>query len=550
MEADQSILTIEDVVQSPTIAHLCFDALCDGGSLFFTVASHDLASNSSVSEIHEYRFHDRAVRKLTYHHQDSLLQMLPHIPGLRPCLYFLRGGQVHALPLDGGEAVQVTRLSPPIESFKIGYLYDQIYMIVMQNVSVNHPPSDSKNKSSGIVYESLMVRHWNQWNPYAKRNHLFFYEASITSEGLLSQSHEEGIDLMSGIECDCPLKGARFQHHEYSLSPDGSRILICTRPTQNKQQLRDFAWTTRMCIYVGDLRNINEFSWELVSGEDSSVFHTHPIFAPDNQSIAFLRMNRPGFEQDRYAIYIYDVSSKSRCCISDSIDVSFRTMQFGLTSSELFVTGVYHGSMRIFYLRLRRDGEKVLCLENISVLEGDAARPEICFCRQFNALAYTESSIIKPPELHMVDMEACRAFKPFTFTKLNEGVFTYSDGGDDELRNGKQVVFCSCPTMTNGDKLIPSLYQLHFQGAMNDVIHAWYLAPIEISEATPEKSKPMVLYLHGGPQGSVFNSWAVRWNLAWYASQGFAVLAVNFHGSSGFGQEFMDRYDVFYGLLC
>ena len=541
MGDDDRRITIQDILQWSSISNLCFDEHHEDGSLFFTVSSHSLATNTSVSEIHQFRFHDRHVRKITYHHQDSSLQVLPPISGLRHCLYFLRDGNIHGLPLDGGEVFRVSSSPVPIESYKLGYLFDQIYWVIVQNVPPKdhsldiHP--DRKLSSSGVVFDSLMVRHWNQWNPYAKRNHIFYYTGEISNEELLVQSNENGQDLMFELECDCPLKGSRFQHHEYSLSPDGSKIIICTRPTLNKQQLHDFAWTTHLCIYLGDLNNLKQFSWDLISGDDSQVFHSHPIFAPDNQTIAFLRMSRQGFEQDRYSIYVYDVSSKSRHCITDSIDVSFRTIQFGQTSSELFATGVYHGTMRVFRINWGKTIDGVM-LKGILVLDGDAARSEICFCRSQNSLAYTESSIISTPELYSIDLFTSEDFKDFSFMNLEEGVFPYPTSV--ELSLSKHVILCPNPAMSNGDKLVPSLYQLHFKGAMNDVVHAWYLAPTDIDSNCLDKSIPMVVILHGGPQGSVFNAWVVRWNLAWYASQGYATLAINFHGSSGFGQNFMD----------
>ncbi len=49
---------------------------------------------------------------------------------------------------------------------------------------------------------------------------------------------------------------------------------------------------------------------------------------------------------------------------------------------------------------------------------------------------------------------------------------------------------------------------------------------------------PLAVVIHGGPQGSFKDGWMVRWNLQLYAAQGYAVLAVNFHGSNSFGHKF------------
>lgn len=51
---------------------------------------------------------------------------------------------------------------------------------------------------------------------------------------------------------------------------------------------------------------------------------------------------------------------------------------------------------------------------------------------------------------------------------------------------------------------------------------------------------PAILYVHGGPQGSFNDGWSTRWNPRVVASQGYAVISVDFHGSTGYGQAFTD----------
>jgi dipeptidyl aminopeptidase/acylaminoacyl peptidase len=51
---------------------------------------------------------------------------------------------------------------------------------------------------------------------------------------------------------------------------------------------------------------------------------------------------------------------------------------------------------------------------------------------------------------------------------------------------------------------------------------------------------PVAFIIHGGPQGSMGNSFHYRWNAQTYAGQGFAVVFVDFHGSTGYGQAFTD----------
>ena len=54
------------------------------------------------------------------------------------------------------------------------------------------------------------------------------------------------------------------------------------------------------------------------------------------------------------------------------------------------------------------------------------------------------------------------------------------------------------------------------------------------------KKYPVAFLIHGGPQGSFGNGWSYRWNPQTYAGQGFAVVMIDFHGSTGYGQAFTD----------
>ena len=56
----------------------------------------------------------------------------------------------------------------------------------------------------------------------------------------------------------------------------------------------------------------------------------------------------------------------------------------------------------------------------------------------------------------------------------------------------------------------------------------------------PGKTYPVAFIIHGGPQGAMTNGWSYRWNPQTYAGQGFAVVTINFHGSTGYGQAFTD----------
>jgi len=68
-------------------------------------------------------------------------------------------------------------------------------------------------------------------------------------------------------------------------------------------------------------------------------------------------------------------------------------------------------------------------------------------------------------------------------------------------------------------------------------VQFWFIPPYN---RNPTKKYPLVLLIHGGPQGAWNDGWSYRWNPQLFAAHGYAVLAVNPRGSTGFGQNFTD----------
>ena len=76
-----------------------------------------------------------------------------------------------------------------------------------------------------------------------------------------------------------------------------------------------------------------------------------------------------------------------------------------------------------------------------------------------------------------------------------------------------------------------------FKGANNDDVQGFLIKPPEFD---PAKKYPLKFLIHGGPQGAWGNSWSYRWNAELFAANGYVVVMINFHGSTGYGQKFTD----------
>ena len=75
-------------------------------------------------------------------------------------------------------------------------------------------------------------------------------------------------------------------------------------------------------------------------------------------------------------------------------------------------------------------------------------------------------------------------------------------------------------------------------------VHGWLLRPVPF---TSRKKYPLAFYIHGGPQGSWEDNFHYRWNLQILPAQGYAVVAIDFRGSTGYGDKFREAIEKHWG---
>jgi dipeptidyl aminopeptidase/acylaminoacyl peptidase len=88
---------------------------------------------------------------------------------------------------------------------------------------------------------------------------------------------------------------------------------------------------------------------------------------------------------------------------------------------------------------------------------------------------------------------------------------------------------------------------LAYPTARDDTAHAWYYPPANRDFHAPEEEKPPLLVLsHGGPTSAASQALSLR--TQYWTSRGFAVLDVNYRGSTGYGRAYRRQLDGQWGL--
>jgi dipeptidyl aminopeptidase/acylaminoacyl peptidase len=83
-----------------------------------------------------------------------------------------------------------------------------------------------------------------------------------------------------------------------------------------------------------------------------------------------------------------------------------------------------------------------------------------------------------------------------------------------------------------------------FPGASGDSVEGFLVKPPNFDAS---KKYPVKFLIHGGPQGAWGDDWSYRWNPELFAANGYVVIMINFHGSTGYGQKFIDAINGDWG---
>lgn len=559
-----------------------------------------------------------------------------NMPGADDAVMFNKEGQIWALPLEGGESSQVTAFDAPVECFKIFRgTGTKVWLLCVLSVFPGLTPTESAAKDkeregggSAMLFDRLMVRHWDTWNCYEKRNHLFLCQLDVQENGMLKASADKLHDTMLQMHTDCPAKPFGGSE-EFEASPDGECLaMACRRVEEDNTQSKETSWSTCVSVFVLTIppglsemtqetaaADADLFQWQMASATDNHACATSPSWSPDSKHLSYLTMHREKYESDHLQIYVWNRSTKERTNISADIDLSFgsvlwdsepvvttgsgivapkaagsgslpqagqhETIAHAATSAmegiaaveevepeetqagsyTLYVTAQYRASMRIFRLGVDTHHNGSCKITSNSVLVGEESRAAPMLVSTVNAFTgkneklmfFVEGSLSSPNVLKCANIAQKNAFTEFIFSNVQIGEVP---AVDDSLCMAAAIreVHCPNPQFFNGDLQMPQLRQLYFASkdaagnSLNnpdDLVHCWYLPPTgfqttDDETSAPKASVPLVLIIHGGPQGAIMNAWNYRWNLAYYASLGYGVVAVNFHGSSGFGVKYLD----------
>ncbi|MFI8572871.1 prolyl oligopeptidase family serine peptidase [Stenotrophomonas bentonitica] len=418
-------------------------------------------------------------------------------------VYFLsaRNGsqQLYAQPATGGTPRQLTDFPVDVDSFHVSPQGDRVAFSsgVFQDCGSDLACTSKKldahkaRKNTGEVFDNLFVRHWDTWAD-GRRNTLFVAPLPAAKAAAVKGASAISATL-AGDAPSKPFGG----NDDFTWSPDGKSVVAAIR-VAGKQE----PWSTNFDLYRLDAEG-KQAPVNLTAS--NPAWDAGPVFSADGKTLYYRAMKRPGFEADRFGLMAMDVATGKAREIAPKWDRSAGEIVLSGDGSLIYTSADDMGEHRLFAVDIATGKAEVV------VDGGSIGSPVIAG----TTLAYTKNSLKSGDQIVVA-----------AFDGANPREITPSAG---EM----------LPDVAFGD-----YEQFQFKGWNNETVHGYVVKPYNYQEG---KRYPVAFLIHGGPQGSFGNGWSYRWNPQTYAGQGYAVVMIDFHGSTGYGQAFTDAISQHWG---
>ena len=482
----------------------------DADKVAYTVSYYSVPQNKSNTEIFVMNADGSGNEQLT---RDEWQQNQPAwIKNGKKLAYLSNESgstQVWEMDPDGTDRRQLTDHAGGIDGFAFSPDGKKLLFIAqVKTVKTTAEKYPDLPQASGIIVDSLMYKHWDEWTTTAPHPFVADFDGDEIS-------HVR--DLLEGTPYESPMKpfGGIEQ---LAWSPDSKKIAYTCRKKTGKA----YAVSTDSDIYLYDLKS--DSTLNLCKGPESVTdrnegYDTNPQFSPDGRYIAWQSMARDGYESDQNRLYVFDLEKKEKFNASEAFDTNVDSYLWTTDSQGFYLTATWHGTTQIYHLALEDHKEKKA---PVRLTEGLHDYGSIALCG--NNLIATRHSMSQADEIYVVAPGTAaknQYAESRQLTQENRHIYDQLEMGRVEERWLK--------TTDGKDMLV------------------WVIYPPQFD---PKKKYPTLLYCEGGPQSPLSQFWSYRWNFQIMAAHDYIVVAPCRRGMPGFGTEWNEAISGDYGGQC
>jgi len=463
----------------------------DGKTVAFTIGTVNKAENRVLTHIYTVKIDGSGQKQLT---SGEKTHSSPRWSPDGRHIAFTTGGQIWVMEDDGDDIEQVTKISTgagnPVWSPDGRWIAFSSEIYPECTSDDCNKAEDARGEGSKVkakVTERLLFKHWNEWRD-RKRSHVFL----VSAKGGVAR------DLTPG-DFDSPPYAASTGV-DYAFSPDGKEIAFL----QNRDKVE--ATSTNSDIYIvslngGEPRNITLAN----KGYDAG-----PVYTPDGKYILFRSQPTATFEADRWRIMRYDRKTGQTVELTRGFDQQADEITVSNDGRLIYFTAGTRGRSPIYTVPVEPDFRQRIAT-HVKRLFADGFAGSISLSSDGRTLVFASSSMTSPAEIMRAN----------------------SDG------SGITAV-----TRLNPALNLAKTEELEWKGALNSPIHGYLVKPVNFD---PSRKYPLIVLIHGGPQGAWNDNWGYRWNPQIFANAGYVVFLPNPRGSTGYGQKFVDDISADWG---
>ena len=395
---------------------------------------------------------------------------------------------------DGTDRKRLSDYDKDIEGF--AFSPDEKKVLFISQVKTVNSTADKYpdlDKATGVIITDLMYKHWDEWVTTVPHPFVADFDG---------ESISNPVDVMEGELFESPMK------------PFGGIELLAWNTTSDKiaytsrkKTGKEYAISTNSDIYVYDLNTKQTTNIT----EENKGYDTNPTYSPDGKSIAWLSMERDGYEADQNRLMVMNLETGEKTFVSKDFDSNVDSYCWSADCERIYFTGVWHGESQVYQIDLA-NGNKITPLT-----EGMYDYASVALLG--DKLIAQRHSMSMGDEIYSIDLTGDHTVTQLTFE--NKHIY-------DQLTMGK--VEERWMKTTDGKQML-----------------TWVIYPPQFD---PNKKYPTLLFCEGGPQSPVSQFWSYRWNFQIMAANDYIIVAPNRRGLPGFGLEWNEAVSGDYGGQC
>lgn len=462
----------------------------DGKRVLFGVSYESVPQNKSNRDLYVMNIDGTGVTRITKTAQSENSAVWID-NGTRIAFVYAEKGsspQLWVMNADGTERHAATNIEGGIEGFL--FSPDQSKVVLIRTVKYNRTASDiypDLPKATGRVIDDLMYKHWDTWVTEIPHPFIGAFDGQTVTDLK---------DIMEGEPYEAPMRP--FGGVEsFAWSPD-SKILVYT---SRKKTGMEYALSTNSDLYA----------YNLTTGTTTNLtegmmgYDTNPAFSPDGRYMAWLSMERDGYEADKNRLFIRDNATGQKTDLTSDWDYTIEEFVWNPNGKNIWFIAYHQGVAPIFNM-------EVATHKVTTVAEG---------LYDYTTLAPVDNKTIVTMRHSMLRPNEIYRIGPKTKKGVKEDVALTDINGDIFAQLTMPTIEAKKVPTTDGKEML-----------------TWVIYPPKFDVS---QKYPAILYCQGGPQSAVSQFWSYRWNFALMASNGYIMIAPNRRGVPGFGTEWEEQ---------